>query len=1004
MDFLRVLDRPACWGTLNERDGDPTTLLQHLGLALQQKFPALGEGFPKQNGGKASPDWEPLLGALLDAICCRAAEPFVLVLDDFHCLDDSPTALEVVAALLLRLPDHCHLIISGRTWPRLSVLPLLTARQEVGRVDASLLALTADELSQYSSQALGRPVAGEEAQRLLEASGGWIAALLLAADGGGATPAPTGLLGQFLEAEVWAPQPAAVQRFMLRTSVLRQLAPSLCDQLLGSTDSSESLALLERRNLCFPQAREEEVVYRYHPLVRRFLTERLRAQASAEWQDQHLKAASLYERAAQWEEAIFHYGEVGAWNLAARLLDAAGGEMLRQGRWQELAQWVDAIPAGQLETEPRALLWRAKVLQQMNQLDQALQAVDRAALLLTAGRDWPAVAEALVVQATCLRLKGDYGAAGEACTRACSLLVQNGGSIAALTEARKELGITYAMAGQLPQAVQALREALEAYELRGDSQNIAHVSDQLGGTLLLMGRLSEAAGYLEKARQRWRRLSNQPRLVQTLNNLGVLYSLQGEYDRAEDALREGLQRAEEQGYTRAKAYLLATAADLQRQRGQPRAALDLYRRCLDLAHEMEEMYLAIYATDGLANVQRLLGDLRQAETLIDHALAQAEDRGGVFEMGLCQMSAGLIQLDKGEAKEATACLERAVELLGQGDAKQELAKARFYLAEAYFRQHRKSAATHCLEQAAALAEELGHLHFLAPVVGRAPLLLQYAVARKAGGGFYHRLLQLLREPAPAGEEATPIANALPAVEARALGQTSVLLDGREISDLEWRSEKSKEMFFYFLSHPRPLRKEEVVAALWPDLPEEKCNSAFHSNLYRLRQALYPECVVKQGGRYLLNPQRRFWYDVAEFQGLARAAEAAGDGGAEGADALEKALALYRGAFASDFYSDWAEALRWQLEEQHLRLAATLAARYLEAGDYQRAGDLYRRILEQDEYNESAWYRLMRTYLEGGQVEAAKYCYQRYSALLRELGEAPAIEFTTLCKRITGEGS
>jgi two-component SAPR family response regulator len=216
--------------------------------------------------------------------------------------------------------------------------------------------------------------------------------------------------------------------------------------------------------------------------------------------------------------------------------------------------------------------------------------------------------------------------------------------------------------------------------------------------------------------------------------------------------------------------------------------------------------------------------------------------------------------------------------------------------------------------------------------------------------------------------------------------------------LEWRSEKSKEMFFYFLSHARPLSKDEVVTALWPDLPEEKCNSAFHSNLYRLRQALYNDCIVKQGGNYFLNPQGRFWYDVGEFQGLVRAAEGNDSGAIE---AMEKALALYRGPFASNLYSDWAEGLRWQLAEQHLRLASNLAALYLEKGEYNRASELYHRILEQDEYNEAAWYRLMRAYLEAGQVEAAKYCYQRYSDLLQGLGEAPSIDFSTLFKSITG---
>src|SRR5438093_10557969 len=97
------------------------------------------------------------------------------------------------------------------------------------------------------------------------------------------------------------------------------------------------------------------------------------------------------------------------------------------------------------------------------------------------------------------------------------------------------------------------------------------------------------------------------------------------------------------------------------------------------------------------------------------------------------------------------------------------------------------------------------------------------------------------------------------VHAYGFGNVRVELAGREITDLEWRSEKSKEMFFFFLCDRRPLRKEEIVAALWPDLPDEKTTSAFHSNMYRLRKALYPECIARtsEGTTWILEARSRF---------------------------------------------------------------------------------------------------------------------------------------------------
>ena len=232
------------------------------------------------------------------------------------------------------------------------------------------------------------------------------------------------------------------------------------------------------------------------------------------------------------------------------------------------------------------------------------------------------------------------------------------------------------------------------------------------------------------------------------------------------------------------------------------------------------------------------------------------------------------------------------------------------------------------------------------------------------------------------------------------GNLRVEMNGREVTDLEWRSEKSKEMFFFFLCNRRPLRKEEIVTALWPDLPDEKTGSLFHSNLYRLRKALYPECIAKDSGRYILDPQGSFWFDVEEFQEALKEAEGLPADSDEGIALMDKARALYTGQFASEFYSEWAETLRWQLEEQHMRLLTALAAACTERGEYKRSADLCQQILTEDEYNEAAWYRLMSNYVLAGQMEAAAFCHRKYADIVSEgLGAEGIPEFEEICRQI-----
>jgi two-component SAPR family response regulator len=114
------------------------------------------------------------------------------------------------------------------------------------------------------------------------------------------------------------------------------------------------------------------------------------------------------------------------------------------------------------------------------------------------------------------------------------------------------------------------------------------------------------------------------------------------------------------------------------------------------------------------------------------------------------------------------------------------------------------------------------------------------------------------------------------------------------------------------------------------------------------------------------------------------------------------LTLYTGQFAADFYSEWAQTLRYQLEEQNMSMLGTLAAAYNEAGDYKKSADVCQRILEVDEFNEAAWYRLMSNYIQSDQAEAAKYCYNRYVQIVSE-GEIDDSmpEFEDVVREITG---
>ena len=1017
LDFAQFWEDPVCWYALDERDRDLETFLHYLLTSGRRQFPGFGPELAQAlHQGEPIPPERAV--DLLVTACQSVGQPFVIIMDDFHYLDEAPAELrQALEGWLCRLPENCHVILSGRTWPQLAVLPLMTARQEVATIAGPDFAFTCEEVAQLFRDVLGKEISLDDAQHLADVTEGWAAALILMADKVQVARTSISLeqlrgsdtLFQYIKLEQFDPLSEDVKEFVTGSAVPRTMEEESVNQLLGIADAEERLNFLERRNLFVLREGETQTHYRYHKLFRAFLVSHLRAQDPQRFHELNLKAAALREQAREWEEAVYHYLQASAWERIVQVTEQVGWQLFEEGKWDTLADWLEAVPPEELAAQPKLILWKARILHYLNQLDRALALLAQAILSFEAKGDWVALAEALVTKGMCLRVKGDYQESKEALTKARSLLLKHDGPTSALTEARKELGITLGMCGEFDKALPELKGALEVYEAQGDAYNIAHASDQLGTCLASLGRLADAIQYLERGQQRWGRLCNDARLVGTLTNLGMLYYLQGDYERSEEVSQGALERARGQDSALAQAYLLDTLAAIKRDSGQYETATELYRQALDLAREVDDAYITIYLMDALTNTYRLSGSIGDAEAMVQQVLAAAEERGGMFELGLCSITVGLIERERGQLKEGAASLERAVSLLKEGNAKRELATAYFHLAGVYFSLKRKRLALECLDMLAKLVQKLGYDHFLRVEAARNPLLVQYAAANKLADGYFRRLLKVIKGSPAAAAEASQGAPEPEAagttLNAYGFGNLRVEIGGREITDLEWRSEKSKEMFFFFLSNRRPLRKEEIVTALWPDLPEEKTSSAFHSTLYRLRQALYLECIAKDSGRYILDPRGRFLFDQEEFQQALQQADSLPKDSPEAPALLEKALELYKGPFAADFYSEWAETMRWQMEEQSMRLLTTLAAAYSQAGQFKRSAEICQRILDVDEYNEAAWYRLMSNYIQSGQLEAAKYCYNRYVPIISDnLGGEEPPDFDEIQRRITRGGA
>ena len=300
---------PLAWLQLDTADNDPVVFLTYLALVIGQAAavppPAL-----ELLQLRAPPIEERIIPELAAAVA--DAEPFLLVLDDAHLLDDQ-SCWHFVGVLLDHLPEGAQLAIGTRRRP-----PLPLARL---RAAAGLVELTAADLAMSRSEAklllrLHESTVDDAAlDRLLELTEGWATGLYLAVLANAGRPAEDWLsyvrgdqreIAGYLTAEVLDGQPAQLQAFLTRTSITDQLSAGLCRTVTGMDDAHTLLSGLAQDNLFVTSLDDHGKWYRYHHLFRELLLAELERREPEVVSRLHRRASAWFREHGDCDLVVAH--------------------------------------------------------------------------------------------------------------------------------------------------------------------------------------------------------------------------------------------------------------------------------------------------------------------------------------------------------------------------------------------------------------------------------------------------------------------------------------------------------------------------------------------------------------------------------------------------------------------------------------------------------------------------------------------------------------------------
>jgi LuxR family maltose regulon positive regulatory protein len=961
--FAADVDYSVRWLALDGSCAVPEVFAERIGAALLGETP-----FPAPSAVGRTGDLKAYLAAAMARASAESAEPVLLIFDNAHELGADESTVDLLGWLLEAAPEGMEVVLAGRELPPLTALDARIATGEAVLLGSAELAFNEDEIA----AACARRPSGFSPAHVFGATDGWPVGVMAILSG---TVAPETSLERrqgaawerYLATQVWESVPEPLRPSLLRLSLPPVIAGADAIRRTSGAAWLDLSRWLSGHDFLY-EALPGECI-RLNPLLRSFLREEFRRTSPGEFDSALGELIAQAERESHIADAIELARAPGQEQRLADVLEHAGPRLIHQGAFALLERGFELVPASLVEERALLAAIRARVFSHTGRPFEALDAAD----ILLDGASVRGVAR---IHATLARL------------RALRMLGKNAELLECIGQMRaigdcedqavlgeltyQEAEIALSVQADFPRAERLLRQTIEQCDAAHVQLLGLLAASSLGQLQTMRGDAPGAVTTLTKAAQGWRSVGRSSNLGWVLNNLGMAHLQVGDFESAvrvlEEARAEGIQCENQRNV----AYATASLGDAELALGHWQRAKEQYEEAIRIcAEEAPDETLAALSIAGLSAALLGLDDLQQADFFVKRAVLVAVASGNSYEVATCKLQQAAVESATGNHVSAIATAREAVALFEAMETRTSLAVACYRLALCCFRAGRRNDAQQTLREMGALMTEPWMTGALLPLVRENPMFAQWAASRNLAGSTFRELIERL--PFGGEENVEPVEAAparFPAVVAKSLGPVAVSVGTREVTEEAWSSARAKELFFLFLANRSGLRKEEAVAQLYPELSAEKCNSAFHSNLYRLRKALFQDSVIKRDGDYLLNPEATFIWDVDQFEETLSHADRLPLGTRERAEVYQRAMGLYRGPFAEAFDSEWAESLRQRLELQSQRALSVLAGYFAGRDDFGSAAACMEQVLRGNRLNEEAAYSLATYRTKAGQPVAA----------------------------------
>lgn len=377
--WFSQLEEPVAWLSIDTIDNDPIRFWKYLIHTLSN---ALANGMDSRLlslFNEQSP-FELLIDSFLNEIG-SIQSTIHIVMDDYH-LIENPEIHDTLTRFIDYLPSNARVYMTSRT-----ELPLPIVKWRVKswltEIGVEQLRFTYNELEDFYTK---QGFSYESLQHVLNKTEGWAAGIQLAGLSGNTSrmsewevdllASAQPFITQFLLQEILISLSLATQDFLIRTSIVDQLEPVICDALTARTDSEHVLLELEKSGLFIVRLHTSEPVFRYHHLFADALQIELKNRYS---QKQILliyqKASNLLYDKGDFTSAIELallgqlYEQADEW-MTVHLV-----ELFTSGQTTTCMRWVQQLKKNQYLVNVETLIMNVITLATTHELEKATQLI-----------------------------------------------------------------------------------------------------------------------------------------------------------------------------------------------------------------------------------------------------------------------------------------------------------------------------------------------------------------------------------------------------------------------------------------------------------------------------------------------------------------------------------------------------------------------------------------------------------------------------------------------------